>query len=61
MSLPEICIRRPVFASVLSLLLILVGVVAYARLPVREVLETVRREGLRAIETGTGEGESRGI
>jgi uncharacterized protein (TIGR00299 family) protein len=32
-----------------------------ARLPVREVLETVRREGLRAIETGTGEGESRGI
>ena len=36
MSLPEICIRRPVFASVLSLLLILVGVVAYARLPVRE-------------------------
>jgi multidrug efflux pump len=35
-SLPEICIRRPVFASVLSLLLILVGVVAYARLPVRE-------------------------
>ena len=36
MSLPEICIRRPVFASVLSLLLILVGVVAYTRLPVRE-------------------------
>ena len=36
MSLPEICIRRPVFATVLSLLLILVGVVAYTRLPVRE-------------------------
>jgi len=35
-SLPEICIRRPVFASVLSLLLVLVGVVAYTRLPVRE-------------------------
>jgi uncharacterized protein (TIGR00299 family) protein len=30
-----------------------------ARLPVREVLETVRREGLRAIKTGTDEGESR--
>ena len=35
-SLPEICIRRPVFATVLSLLLMLVGVVSYARLPVRE-------------------------
>ena len=36
MSLPEICIRRPVFASVLSLLLILVGIISYVRLPVRE-------------------------
>src|SRR5829696_3018023 len=36
MSLPEICIRRPVFATVLSLLLVLVGIVAYDRLPVRE-------------------------
>ncbi len=36
MSLPELCIRRPVFASVLSLLLILIGVVSYLRLPVRE-------------------------
>ena len=36
MSLPELCIRRPVFASVLSLLLVLVGIVAYAQLPVRE-------------------------
>lgn len=36
MSLPEICIRRPVFATVLSLLLLLVGIVSYDRLPVRE-------------------------
>ncbi len=36
MRLPEICIRRPVFATVLSLLLVLVGLVAYDRLPVRE-------------------------
>ena len=36
MSLPELCIRRPVFATVLSLLLILVGIVSYLRLPVRE-------------------------
>ena len=36
MSLPELCIRRPVFATVLSLLLVLVGIVSYDRLPVRE-------------------------
>ncbi|MFO1037052.1 MAG: efflux RND transporter permease subunit [Geminicoccaceae bacterium] len=36
MSLPEICIRRPIFASVLSLLLVLVGAVAFFRLTVRE-------------------------
>ena len=36
MSLSEICIKRPVFASVLSLLVLLVGFVSYQRLPVRE-------------------------
>ena len=36
MSLPELCIRRPVFATVLSLLLLLVGIVSYQRLAVRE-------------------------
>ena len=36
MRLPEICIRRPVFATVMSLLLTLVGAVAYDRLTVRE-------------------------
>ncbi|APF36418.1 multidrug transporter AcrB [Chelatococcus daeguensis] len=36
MRLPEICIRRPVFATVLSLVLILVGIVSYDRLAVRE-------------------------
>ncbi|MGL4395244.1 MAG: efflux RND transporter permease subunit [Hyphomicrobium sp.] len=32
----EFCIRRPVFATVLSLILILVGIVAFQRLTVRE-------------------------
>ena len=32
----EVCIRRPVFATVMSLLLVLVGVIAYQRLTVRE-------------------------
>ena len=29
MSLPELCIRRPVFASVLSLVILLVGLISY--------------------------------
>src|SRR5687767_8019909 len=36
MQLPEISIRRPVFATVLSLLLVLVGLVSFNRLSVRE-------------------------
>ena len=36
MKLPEICIRRPVFATVMSLVVMLLGVVSYSRLPVRE-------------------------
>lgn len=36
MQLPEIAIRRPVFASVLSLLILLVGLVAFQGLTVRE-------------------------
>lgn len=36
MQLPEISIRRPVFATVLSLLLVLVGLVSFTRLSVRE-------------------------
>ncbi len=36
MNLSELCIRRPVFASVLSLVVLLVGMMGYSRLPVRE-------------------------
>ncbi len=36
MQLPEIAIRRPVFATVLSLLVVLIGLVSYSRLSVRE-------------------------
>jgi multidrug efflux pump len=34
--LPEICIKRPVFATVLSLIVLLVGLISYTRLSVRE-------------------------
>ncbi|MEW6098783.1 MAG: efflux RND transporter permease subunit [Pseudomonadota bacterium] len=36
MQLPEVSIRRPVFATVLSLLLVLIGLVSFTRLQVRE-------------------------
>ncbi len=36
MILPELCIRRPVLATVLSLGVLLLGVISYQRLPVRE-------------------------
>jgi multidrug efflux pump len=36
MQLPELSIKRPVFATVLSLVLVLVGIVSYGRLTVRE-------------------------
>ena len=37
MSLPEICLRRPVLATVLSLLIVAVGLASLQRLPVREL------------------------
>lgn len=36
MVLPDLSIRRPVFATVMSLMLVLIGVIAYTRLAVRE-------------------------
>jgi multidrug efflux pump len=36
MGLSDLCIRRPVFATVLSLIIVLLGIAAYERLPVRE-------------------------
>ena len=36
MTLPELCIRRPVFATVLSLVIVLIGLVCFDRLTVRE-------------------------
>ncbi|MCU0765368.1 MAG: efflux RND transporter permease subunit, partial [Burkholderiaceae bacterium] len=36
MSLFEVCIRRPVLASVLSLLVLVIGLISYTRLAVRE-------------------------
>jgi multidrug efflux pump len=61
MGLSAFCIRRPVFATVLSLIIVLLGLAAYERLPVREYpnidppVVTVRTEypgaSARIIET----------
>jgi multidrug efflux pump len=37
MQLPEICIRRPVFATMMNLALVLFGAIGLSRLPVREL------------------------
>jgi len=37
MSLPDLSIRRPVFATVISLLLMVLGIIAFTRLPLREL------------------------
>ena len=37
MILSDICIKRPVFASVLSLAILLVGLISYSRISVREL------------------------
>ena len=36
MVISDICIKRPVFATVLSLVIVLLGLVSYSRLTVRE-------------------------
>ena len=36
MNISQLCIQRPVFATVMSLILTLVGLVSYERLAVRE-------------------------
>lgn len=36
MTLPGLCIQRPVFATVLSVIVFLMGLIAYNRLSVRE-------------------------
>jgi multidrug efflux pump len=36
MQLPELCIKRPVFATVMSLMIVLIGVISFQRLTVRE-------------------------
>lgn len=37
MILSDLCIKRPVFASVISLAILLIGMISYSRLPVREL------------------------
>lgn len=35
MRLPEICIRHPIFASVISIMIVLIGLVSFGKLPIQ--------------------------
>lgn len=40
MTLPDLCIRRPVLATVFSILIVVIGIAALTRMPVRELPDT---------------------
>ena len=40
MTLPDLCIRRPVFATVMSILIVVLGIAGLTRMPVRELPDT---------------------
>ena len=40
MTLPDLCIRRPVFATVMSILIVVLGIAGLMRMPVRELPDT---------------------
>ena len=64
MNISELCIRRPVFATVLSLMLVLFGLVALERLSVREYPDIARpvvSVVAPALETGVIVGRSENI
>ena len=40
MTLPDLCTRRPVLATVMSILIVVLGIAALTRMPVRELPNT---------------------
>ncbi|SFQ11506.1 efflux RND transporter permease subunit [Tranquillimonas alkanivorans] len=44
MTLPDLCLRRPVLATVMSLLIVILGAAALTRMPVRELPDTTTAE-----------------
>ena len=46
MNLPGLCIKRPVLATVMSLVIVLIGLVCYERLSVRDFLTEARDIGI---------------
>ena len=55
MSLPDLSLRRPVMATVLNLLIVLIGAVAMSRLPVRELPQVEAAQvTVRVDYTGAG-------
>jgi len=44
MTLPDLCLRRPVFATVMSILIVVLGIAGLMRMPVRELPDTSTAE-----------------
>ncbi len=41
--LSQFCIKRPIFASVLSILIVIAGLLAWRALPIRSIRKLLRR------------------
>src|SRR3989304_3955054 len=55
MRLPELCIRRPVLATVMSLMIVLLGAISFSRLAVREPPKIAARVvAVRTVYKGAG-------
>jgi len=57
MTLPDLCVRRPVLATVMSILIVILGIAGLLRMPVRELPNTTSAEVTVSVPyTGAGPG-----
>ncbi|MFO7759753.1 MAG: efflux RND transporter permease subunit [Roseovarius sp.] len=57
MTLPDLCIRRPVLATVISMLIIVMGIMGLSRMPVRELPDTTTAQVTVSVDyIGAGPG-----
>jgi len=56
-TLPDLCIRRPVLATVMSILIVILGIAGLTRMPVRELPDTTTAQVTVSVGyTGAGPG-----
>ena len=57
MTLPDLCIRRPVLATVMSMLIVVMGIMGLSRMPVRELPDTTTAQVTVSVDyIGAGPG-----